>query len=40
MAHYDPEVQRVRPATDRDAMEAGRLSAHVLHTAVSAATTN
>jgi predicted esterase len=38
MAHYDPQIERVRPATDRDAMEAGRLSAHVLHTAVSAAT--
>jgi hypothetical protein len=36
MAHYDPEIQRVRPATDRDAMEAGRLSARVLRAAASA----
>jgi hypothetical protein len=35
MAHYDPQIQRCRPATDRAAIEGGRLSAHVMHAAAS-----
>ena len=40
MAHYDPQIQRCRPATDRAAIEGGRLSAHVMHAAASGTNTN
>jgi predicted esterase len=40
MAHYDPQIRRCRPATDRAAMDAGRLSARVMHAAASGARTN
>lgn len=40
MAHYDPQIQRARPATDRAAIQGGRLSARVMHAAASGASTN
>jgi len=40
MARYDPQIRRCRPATDRDAIEAGRLSARVMHAAASGTSTN
>jgi len=33
-------MKRGRPATDRDAIEGGRLSARVMHVAASAASTH
>jgi acetyl esterase/lipase len=40
MAHYDPQIRRARPATGRDAIQAGRLSARVIHAAASGTRTN
>lgn len=40
MAQYDPQIRRGRPATGRDAIEGGRLSARVIHAAASGANTN
>jgi acetyl esterase/lipase len=40
MAHYDPQIQRCRPAADRAAIDGGRLSARVMHAAASGTNTN
>jgi len=39
MAQYDPHIHRCRAATDRAAIEGGRLSARVMHAAASGAGT-